>query len=120
MKTFSFVQFNRPFLVGLALMIPATLFWFGVFCEQILRYPVISEAFVSIDNITPVFSICFMTLFPLVAMFINASFLWKESKPIEAVRFSHFGNLLIAAYATLTVVMILGYLFTENVLGMGS
>ena len=120
MKTISFIHFNRPFIYGLALMTLPTLFWIGVFFEQILNNPFITDGiFLKLDQLSHVFSIIIMMVMPLSAAVINLNFVWKQSLPTRSVSFDLFGNVLVFCYAVCTMVMILGYLFTENVLGKG-
>ena len=121
MKTITFLQFNKPFIYGLILMAMPTLFWFGVFLEQIFDNPIITEGvFVRLDQITSLFSILIMLVMPLATAIINFNFLRKESLPVRAVSFDHAGNVLLLAYSICTIIMIIGYLFTENILGKGA
>lgn len=121
MKAITFLQFNKPFVYGMMLMTLPTLFWLGVFLEQIFDNPIITDGvFVRLDQITSLFSILIMLVMPLVAAVINFNFLLKESMPTRSISFDHFGNLLFLAYSGCTLVMIPGYLFTENFLGKGA
>jgi len=102
-------------MYGMMLMMLPTLFWFGVFLEHIFGNSIITDSvFVQLDHITPVFSILIMLVMPLLAAIINFNFLRKESLPGRSVSFYHFGNALVFVYSVCTIVLILGYLFTEN------
>jgi hypothetical protein len=120
MKSIAIIQFNKPFVYGMLLMVPPAIFWFGVFLEQIFGNAVITEkVFVPLDQITPFFSILIMLVMPLITAIINFKFLLKESLSTRSIAFDHAGNLLLLAYSVCTIMMILGYLFTENFLGKG-
>ena len=121
MKSITFLQFNKPFTYGLILMALPTVFWLGVFLEQIFHNPIITDGvFVRLDHITPLFSILIMIGMPLATAILNFNFLRRESMPSRSVSFDHAGNVLLFAYSICTILMILGYLFTENVLGKGA
>jgi len=121
MKSITFLQFNKPFVYGIMLMTLPTLFWLGVFLEQIFGNPIITDGvFARLDQITPLFSILIMLVMPLATAIINFNFLRNESLPSRSVSFDHGGNVLLFAYSICTIIMILGYLFTENVLGKGA
>jgi hypothetical protein len=121
MKSITFLQFNKPFIYGLMLMAMPTLFWVGVFLEQIFGNPIITDGvFVRLDQITSLFSILIMIVMPLTTAILNFNFLRKESMPNRSVSFDHAGNVLLVAYSICTIALILGYLFTENILGKGA
>src|SRR6185295_7430933 len=109
MKSITFIQFNKPFIYGMMLMTLPTLFWFGVFLEQIFGNSIITDGvFVQLDHVTPVFSILIMLIMPLSTATINFNFLRKASLPGRSVSFDHFANVLVFAYAVCTIVLILG------------
>ena len=115
---------NLNFLIGIFLMLMPALFFFSVVMERFFGNNFLVEnIFVPIDKTSGLISAFIMVGLPFIAIciniltFINVSFNKEKDNFLFKLEIKpRLLNILIACLGFLTIVIIIGYLFTENFL----